>query len=150
MQKYKLRDFRIEDIDQMLELDRLCFPPMQAFPEEVFYYYLYGLQSISLVIQRERGGLVAFIIFSNIKRKVWELVTIDVHPEVRRMGFGKTLITKGLESVEQRHPKLIELHVSINNNPAIALYEKYGFFIVKKLSNYYNDGNDAYLMHKEY
>jgi len=45
--------------------------------------------------------------------------------------------------------KEVYLEVRVSNTPAIRLYEKLGFKIVKVLEGYYSDGENAYLMARE-
>lgn len=42
----------------------------------------------------------------------------------------------------------ITLEVNEENEPAIKLYKKYGFNILGKRKNYYNNMHDAYIMTK--
>jgi ribosomal-protein-alanine N-acetyltransferase len=99
---------------------------------------------------RSKTDFLGFLIFSEIGFKVWELMTIDVRPIARGKGLGHMLLSEGIGKVEKQEPKRIILHVGITNDIAMKLYLKFGFNIVKKSRNYYNDGQDAYLMYKEY
>ena len=38
------------------------------------------------------------------------------------------------------------LEVRVSNTPAINLYKKFGFKIVRRIPYYYRDGEDAYVM----
>jgi len=59
----------------------------------------------------------------------------------RRKKIASILIDKMLEE----NINDISLEVNVNNNEAIQLYKKYGFEIVSKRKNYYQN-EDAYLM----
>ncbi len=53
-----------------------------------------------------------------------------VHPEHRRAGLGYQLLTVVLERLTQLPGvERIELAVTVGNNPALALYESFGFEI---------------------
>ena len=75
------------------------------------------------------------------------LVSIAVLPEHRRKNLGESLLLGGIQAMKFDYDaKEIILEVRISNEPAIAMYEKNSFSIVKTLSHYYKDGEDAYLM----
>ena len=42
-----------------------------------------------------------------------------------------------------------KLEVRIENKQAINFYKKHKYEVIKLISNYYDDGSDAYLMVKE-
>ena len=45
--------------------------------------------------------------------------------------------------------EIYDLQVDVSNRNAVRFYNKHGFTLVRKLPNYYANGNDAYLMVKE-
>jgi ribosomal-protein-alanine N-acetyltransferase len=56
----------------------------------------------------------------------------------------------GMEAMKNVYDaKEVYLEVRVSNTPAIRLYEKLGFKIVKVLEGYYSDGENAYLMARE-
>ena len=75
------------------------------------------------------------------------LVSIAVLPEHRRKKLGENLLLGGIQSMKfDYNTKEIILEVRVSNHSAIKLYQKNSFAIVKNLSRYYKDGEDAYLM----
>ena len=75
------------------------------------------------------------------------LVSIAVLEEFRKQGIGETLLLKGMQSMKEDYgaPEFI-LEVRISNTAAIAMYKKHNCKIIKTLSGYYRDGEDAYMM----
>jgi ribosomal-protein-alanine N-acetyltransferase len=149
-EKIQIRSFAYKDLILMERLERICFPPEQVFTQAVLKNFIYNYNSVTLCMTRGRTDFLGFLIFSEIEFKVWELMTIDVQPSARGKGLGHQLLTDGIGIVEKHEPERIILHVSITNDNAIKLYLKFGFNIVKNIRNYYNSGQDAYLMKKEY
>jgi ribosomal protein S18 acetylase RimI-like enzyme len=149
-EKILIRNFAHKDLILMEELERICFPPEQVFSHATLKNFIYNYNSITLCMTRGKADFLGFLIFSEIGFKVWELMTIDVQPSARGKGLGHILLSEGIGKVEKHEPRSILLHVSITNDSAMKLYLKFGFNIVKNIRNYYNDGQDAYLMYKEY
>lgn len=76
------------------------------------------------------------------------ILNIAVAPAFRRQNLGKYLVQYMLAYAHRLEATRIELEVRTDNSPAIALYQKFGFRIQEKISHYYSDGSDAYLMVK--
>jgi len=149
-EKIIIRNFEHKDLILMEELEKICFPSEQVFSHATLKNFIYNYNSIKLCMTLGKADFLGFLIFSEIGFKVWELMTIDVQPSARGKGLGHILLSEGIGIVEKHEPKRIILHVSTTNDIAMKLYFKFGFNIVKNIRNYYNDGQDAYLMYKEY
>lgn len=78
------------------------------------------------------------------------VTTIATHPEVRRRGLGELLLVSLIDIGYQIGARWMTLEVRVSNEPAKALYHKYGFSIVSTRPRYYSDNNeDAYIMWTE-
>ncbi len=75
------------------------------------------------------------------------ITTIATHPTARRRGLGELLLTSLIDIGYQIGARWMTLEVRVTNEPAKALYHKYGFKIVSTRPRYYTDNNeDAYIM----
>jgi len=86
---------------------------------------------------------------ADLEENTGHLMNLAVDPLFRRQGIGSILLQRGLEYLRSLGAKTCELEVRVNNEEAIALYEKFGFGIKETIKNYYRNGDDAYLMIKE-
>lgn len=79
-----------------------------------------------------------------------EIATIGVLPEFRRQGIGEALLKELLARALSFGVKTITLEVSVGNEKAFSLYNKYGFCVAAKRLSYYKNSNfgsnDAYIM----
>jgi ribosomal-protein-alanine N-acetyltransferase len=78
-----------------------------------------------------------------------QIITIDVLPEFRRQGMADALMQQAMDTARQNGIRRIVLQAATDNDPAIALYQKWGFTIRAVLPNYYGKGKDAFLMDRE-
>ena len=79
-----------------------------------------------------------------------ELVTVYVPDQYRQQKVASFLLEYGMAWAQQQKVQAITLEVSELNQPAIHLYEKFGFKTIHVRKNYYQDSTDALLMMKEF
>lgn len=84
---------------------------------------------------------------------MWHVVTeghitnIAVDPEYRGMGAGNALMTKIMETAEEKDMLGVTLEVRKSNETALGLYKKHGFVLSGIRKEYYEDNKeDAYIM----
>ena len=68
----------------------------------------------------------------------------------RKQNIGSTLLKQFLKEMSAENIKNIELEVRIDNQKAIKFYKKHNFKINRKISKFYQGGQDAYSMKKEH
>ena len=75
------------------------------------------------------------------------ITTIGVDPDVRGQGLGEWLLVHLIDEAVRRHAGWLTLEVRVSNEPAQALYRKYGFTVHGTRKRYYSDNNeDAHIM----
>ncbi|QXJ27190.1 Peptide alpha-N-acetyltransferase [Saccharolobus shibatae B12] len=155
---FTLRNARMDDIDQIIKINRLTLP--ENYPYYFFVEHLkeYGLAFFVAVVDDKVVGYIMPRIewgFSNIKQlpslvRKGHVVSIAVLEEYRRKGIATALLEASMKSMKNDYnAEEIYLEVRVTNYPAIALYEKLNFKKVKVLKGYYADGEDAYLMARQ-
>ena len=78
------------------------------------------------------------------------ITNIAVSPDFRRKSVGEALLVAILKSCYLEKIKYLTLEVRVSNEPAIKLYEKYGFKSLGVRKGYYQDNNeDALIMWTE-
>lgn len=116
----------------------------QSLSEEYLYHNL--AQYFIAVVEGERIGYIGLWM---IKPNA-EITTLYVLEEYRGKGYGEALLDKGLHHCLKEKIVDITLEVNVHNKAAIRLYEKKGFRMVAKRKNYYQNGDDAFLMLKTF
>jgi ribosomal-protein-alanine N-acetyltransferase len=151
--KFELRRFTPEDLPAVMEINRTCLPEnynSYFFTEvyqncpEAFLLATVGNRIIGYMMCRIENG------FSEISRlrivKKAHLVSLAVVPEFRRIGVAGALVTEATDAVTKRGAKEFYLEVRVTNDSGIELYKRLGFGIYRRISCYYHDGADAYVM----
>ncbi len=170
---YALRPMGPHDIDQVAAMEREAFPTL--WPSTSYRRELKNKIAEYLVCVREgefvtvtpprRGGLLRLFGRRNKPAPplrvpllvgfvgVWyqagdaHIVSIAVREEYRRQGLGELLLIGTLEMAVRRGQQVVTLEVRKSNEPAQALYRKYGFTQTGLRHRYYADNHeDAVIM----
>lgn len=75
--------------------------------------------------------------------KTWHTSSLIVHPNYRRSGVGRKILTK---TIEDAYLRPMEFEVNTKDSYLIPFYESFGFKIQKKVKNYFNNGATYYIM----
>ena len=130
-----IRSFSLEDLKQILEIEREAFPKT-GYPKDVILNYAKRLPDGFIVV--ETGEQIAgYMIFD----QTGHVYSAAVRPSHRRKGFGRKLF---LHASEQSYGKLW-LEVRSKNTGAIGFYQRIGMRIVGRVEGYYQ-GDDALIM----
>ncbi len=189
--RYLLRPMRLDDISQVMEIERESFPtmwPLTAFKRELQqnrlarYIVLVehnpdsGIDEEPPDPERREGGAWGRI-FGEIRHilggdeagrllppeqrqeliigfiGLWQLpeeahiVTVAVRDTHRRRGIGELLLISAIELAQDSGQPLVTLECRVSNEPALALYDKYGFQRAGLRRRYYSDNQeDAYIL----
>jgi len=110
----------------------------------------------AFVVAEVNGKVVGYIMcrlehgFSETRRfslvKKGHIVSVAVLPEYRGAGIGNALAREALRAISKHKAEECFLEVRVTNDSAVNLYKKLGFSITRKVSRYYFDGADAYVM----
>jgi ribosomal-protein-alanine N-acetyltransferase len=73
---------------------------------------------------------------------------LAVERSLRRRGAGTALLAAAFDDARSAGARRVLLEVRASQAPALALYLKQGFEIVRRRSRYYADGEDALLLER--
>ena len=149
---FRLREFRPEDLDRVIFINRTCLPENYS---RGFFISLHRSYP-DLFLVAEVDGVIVGYIMCRIERPLFGLgkvkghvISIAVLPEHRRKGIATALLQEALSRMAERYrAQECYLEVRVSNSPAISLYEKLGFKKSGVIPHYYLDGEDAYVMTK--
>ena len=150
---FTLRQFEPSDLEQVLNINRRCLPENYT---SFFFLDLHKRFPETFLVAEENGTIIGYIMcrietgLPNFKLigiiKKGHVISIAVLPQYQNQGVGYALMQKAMEAMLFYKVKECFLEVRASNTPAVNLYKKMGFEIVRTLHGYYADGEDAYLM----
>ena len=140
-----LRAVEMQDIPKLVEIEN------QLFGETAWNQALF-IDEISRVpssrwyqLISEHDQIVGYVglAFRGVDADVQ---TIAVVPTAQRSGTGTKLLSLALAEAKLRGVTQVFLEVAVENQPAISLYQKFGFEQISIRPNYYGAGRNAYVM----
>ena len=134
------------DLTQVVDLENICFPK-GGWNIEQFRYELLENPFSNLLVFEENQMIIGYIDWW-ITYEQAQLANIAVCPTNRKQGVGQQLLNKALQKAIEEECENMTLEVRVSNERAIQFYEKNGFISVNTRQNYYEDGENAYLMIK--
>ena len=100
------------------------------------------------IVAESDSGIIGYACYF-ISSVEGHLTNIAVPPEFRRKSVAKELLKIVIDIVLQQGCEFILLEVRPSNTSAVIFYESYGFELLYKRPNYYNNPNeDAVVMVK--
>lgn len=87
---------------------------------------------------------VGFMMVSILSGAEAEILTFCVHPDYRRGGIGRQLMTELITSLSLFDCTECYLDVAEDNLSAINLYEQFGFKIAGRRENYYKNSSGQF------
>ncbi len=98
------------------------------------------------LVVEEMGRIVGFlfgILSSEVECRV---LMLAVKKEYRNHGIGTMLVTRFLMEGANRGVHFISLEVRASNLSGIRFYQRFGFMLTGRISEYYSNGEDGYTL----
>jgi [ribosomal protein S18]-alanine N-acetyltransferase len=142
-----IRHMNEQDIEEVLLLEKELFSA--PWNREHFLFELnenpFSLCLVGIVDEKIISASCAWIIYERA-----EISTIGVHKGYQRKGYAREMLDVIHRHAKKNGVNQIFLEVRVSNQPAIALYEYFGYKVTKIRKNYYSDNHeDAYEMMAE-
>jgi ribosomal-protein-alanine N-acetyltransferase len=145
---YEIRPLTDKHLKEVLKLNLRCFKSGENYTKFTFSYLLNEANTLSYRIVTPTDQMVAFVFVMTNSDGTGHITTIGVAPEHRRRRLAHKLLVHTEDSLQKRSINTVMLEVRVSNQPAQNLYREFGYTIVQRLANYYNNGEDGFLMVK--
>jgi len=147
----KIEKATIEDLDRLQKIERECFNE-EAFSRERLAYLLETPNATDLKAKRNNKivGFIIGLIKNRGMARIGQIFTLDVATEHRRTGIGFRLLNELERVFLENNVKTVYLEVRVDNEVALELYHKKGYFEIEPLQNYYSRGVHGFRMKKEF
>jgi len=145
---YQVKPLTSSHLHELMRLSVRCFRGSETYNRETFEYLLREPKVLAYQVVTADSDIVGFVFVLVNKGQIAHITTIAVAPEHRKRGLARKLLVYAEEALAAKNFESIVLEVRVSNYPAQNLYSDRDFVIIQKLSSYYNDGEDAFLMSK--
>jgi ribosomal-protein-alanine N-acetyltransferase len=145
---YSVHPLTIDNLKEVLRLNIRCFRNGDNYTKHTFEYLLNEPRTLSYQVVTERDELVAFAFVMFNDNGSAHLTTIGVAPEHQRRGLAWMLLEHVEHAVKGRDTATLMLEVRVGNTAAFELYRRAGYHVVQRITKYYNNGEDCFLMMK--
>lgn len=145
---YAVKRLSLKDIDRLMRLNLRCFKQGENYTRHTFNYLLTQPQSMGLAAETPSSELAGFVLLMNNPDGAAHITTVGVAPEHRRRGIARKLIDEIETLLRKKSASTIVLEVRVSNLAAQDLYSQAGYTIVKRMTRYYHNGEDGFLMMK--
>jgi ribosomal-protein-alanine N-acetyltransferase len=88
------------------------------------------------------GQLAGLLLVSDVEAEI-DILTIATLEDFRRRGIADALLQHLISYARETKVNTVFLEIKENNDPARALYEKWGFIPYGKRENYYQESNES-------
>jgi ribosomal-protein-alanine N-acetyltransferase len=164
--KFSIRSYRAADFDRLWRIDQLCFPPGIAYTQMELSGFITRRNAITLVGEApsrpssnaqptppsemvDAQAVAGFVVAQPVRRKYGRILTLDILPEARRLGLASQLMFACEERLRMLGCADVYLETAVDNEPALRLYRKLGYEILRTLPEYYASHSlDAFQMGK--
>jgi ribosomal-protein-alanine acetyltransferase len=137
-----LRTATVDDVAQVRALEVQLFGA-DAWTERSVREELVGAPRVAVVACS--AAVVVGYVVTAAAGDVVDLQRVAVHPDHRRRGLARQLLTT---AVQQADATRMLLEVSADNAAALAFYAAEGFTEIARRDRYYRDGSDAVVMER--
>lgn len=141
MQPHRCRRAARTDLPALLELERVF--PGDRLSRRNFEHLLNGAHADVWVCTADRRVIGNAVVLYRRGTRSARLYSIVVAPQARGAGVASTLIRAVEASARRRGCERVSLEVRTDNRAALALYQKRGYGVVRRITGFYDDGQDA-------
>lgn len=149
-QRFVIRPVRQRDLDRIEVIEAASFGA-DAYDRNLFADYTRICGGLFLVADAGTK-VIGYSITALPARwagKRAELVSVAVHPAYLGKGAAAALLESTLRRLRRRSVARLTLTVKVTNLRARAFYDKYGFRKLRRVPEYYEDGQDGLLLFKD-
>lgn len=145
---YEVVPLTVKHLDEVCRLNRRCFPLGDSYTKNTFTFLLTEPNGLAYCAMTAEGTMAGFLVTMLNLDGAGHITTLGTAPEHRRRGLAQMMLARAEAELTKRNVHMIRLEVRVSNTPAQKLYKDLGYAAVQRLSQYYVNGDDGFLMVK--
>ena len=128
-----IRKFEPVDMFSVINIASDTLP--ERYSPSLFNFF-YETYPKGFIVAEKNHKIVGFIMGVQIKLEKGKILMLSVLENYRHQGIGSKLLEEYMKSIPAKKIKTVTLEVRTDNKKAIKFYQRYGFKIKKKLSEF--------------
>lgn len=153
--RIRIRTGTLEDADRFNEIEKACFPSKLRYGPSILVALVsmasnYTVLTVQLV---KNSKIIAFAVGEqdDDDKTLGRIITIQIDPPYQGRQIGSKLLVKLETKLRFEYKvKKFELQVHYKNKRAKRFYQKHEYYVKKRLQNYYDRKEHAFLMVKTF
>ena len=121
-----IRNAQLTDLDELVALETACFET-DRLSRRSFKHWLTADHRALLVAEVAKAVVGYILIIYHPGTRLARIYSIAVSPQQRGLGIAKLLMSAGEQAANDDGRLYLRLEVSVDNIPAIKLYEAQGY-----------------------
>jgi ribosomal-protein-alanine N-acetyltransferase len=142
---YTIRAFEPRDMFAVIKIASDTLP--ERYNPSLFNYF-YETYPQGFMVAEFGKKIIGFVVGVKINNETAKILMLSVSESYRKKQIGTKLLDEFLKKIKKEKIQSIELEVRTRNEKAIKFYEKHGFEIIEKLTDFYQNGEAGYIMRK--
>jgi [ribosomal protein S18]-alanine N-acetyltransferase len=139
----KIRKMTLDDLEQVIAIDQVSFS--LPWPPRSFRFELTDNPASRCWVAELEGQVVGMLVGWLIVDEI-HIATIATHPDFRKQGIGKKLLSFVLQSAAEEGAVSSFLEVRESNAVALEMYRKFGYVEDGRREGYYKDNGEAAIL----
>jgi [ribosomal protein S18]-alanine N-acetyltransferase len=139
-----IRRFQPSDFEQVIGIEKEAFDEYNP----ILFMAAYETFPDGFLVAEKNGDVVGFLTTVAVSLFEVKILSLAIDRRYQNKGLASRLMQSLFEVVRTKGILRVLLEVRLSNFRAQRLYLSLGFNLVKVISSYYQDGEDAYLMEK--
>ncbi|MDP5053320.1 MAG: GNAT family N-acetyltransferase [Congregibacter sp.] len=143
MSRRRLREAVAADIPALQDIEHQCFVTDRIKPRQM-RYLLSKAKALNLVAETS-GEVLAYscCLTPAAMNRPARLYSLAVRPEQQGQGLARALLRRLVKLLRVRGYERLRLEVRATDERTLALYQRLGFRTLRRIDNYYEDGETA-------
>jgi ribosomal-protein-alanine N-acetyltransferase len=143
---YLIRRFEPTDMFSTIKLAADTLP--ERYNPSLFTYFYETFPEGFLVAEMAKK-IVGLLIGVKLNQETAKILMLSISEQHRRQKLGSELLKQFFKELHLENIKYIELEVRTDNKKAIEFYKKHGFEVIDKITEFYQNGENAFTMRKQ-
>ena len=141
-------EFRIFEPEDLHDIMNIVHRELRYEYNPDFYLKMHTAWKEGFIVATYFRKIIGFIVTGITTTQSLRILLVATSTEFKKKGVASSLLDHITKMAISRRISRVFLEVRVENENAIKFYQRKGYIIRKKVSGFYNDGGDAYVMER--